>query len=107
MDETDLTLDTKCAHCSAWCKGKAGVSLHFLTDHILDFFPFCISDDNLTMKIFRKRQLECFFCLNDASAGAHTKCRKNFAKAAKVMARNLVSSYFFSSQTSVLPSSSN
>ncbi len=101
------TPDTKCAHCSALCKGEAALSLHFLTDHILDFFLFCISDDNLTLHIYRKRQLECIFCLKDASAGAHTECRENVAKAAEVIARDLVSSYFFSSQTSVSPTSSN
>jgi hypothetical protein len=45
--------------------------------------------------------------LKDASAGAHTECRENVAKAAEVMARDLVSSYFFPSQTSVSPTSSN
>ena len=116
MDKTELRSqwDKKCAHCSAWCKGQAGVSLHFLTDHLLNYWhsnsyscPFCISDDSSMMHIFMQHQSACIFCLEDVSASTHTECHENVAKAAEVMARNLVSMYLFSSRTSVSPISPN
>ena len=110
MSKNQSRFDTLCAHCSATCKGKIGVSLHFLSDHLLNYWhsntfpcPFCDSNDSSLMHIFMQHRSACLLCLKDVSAGAHTECHESVVKAAEEMARNVVIMQLFSSRESVLP----
>jgi len=101
----DSQWNETCAYCMARCKGKRGVSLHFLTEHFFNFWyaqeskcPICQSDDSGMMHIFLHHRSACLLCLKELSGGGHEECLENVSQAAEEIARKCVSKAFFASR---------